>query len=635
LDFVAVIAAVTAKALEFRLNDAGRSACSGGIYRATVAQSDRSEGAVEFRVLGPLEASQNGRLVPLGGAKQRALLATLLVRANRVVSTDALLDELWGDRPPESAANMVQGYVSRLRKLLSSGNGDVIVHRPPGYVLRVEAERVDSHRFEQLVREATKARANGEIETAGAMLREALSLWRGAALADVELNSFVELELRRLEELRLLATEERIEVDLQLGRDAEVVPELEALVAEHPLRERLRRELMLALYRCGRQSEALEVYRDGRRQLVEGLGIEPGPPLRELERAILEQDPSLKATLPLLTEAPVPAVAGSRRRRRGLLLATAVFAIGGALAVAAVSLTGGGSSLTVPPNAVAAIDPSTNRVTEAVRVGSNPSGVAFGEGVVWVANLDDKTVFRFNPRTHEERTIPVDGTPAGIAAGLGAVWVAHRVGTLERIDPRYIQPSDRIRVLGPSAIHLLAIDIGSVGIGPRAVWVVYGDSTVAKIDPRGDRVSATGLAGNGPSGIAVGEGAVWVANEAGNDVSKLDPRTAKAATRTPIKVGNSPSAITVGGGAVWTADRFSDQVTRIDPLRNSTTSIPVGGGPDAIAYDYGSVWVANGKDGTVSRIDPLTRVVTTIKVGNSPAGIAVGAGRVWVTVQRA
>jgi YVTN family beta-propeller protein len=587
---------------------------------------------VEFRVLGPLEASHDGRLVPLGGAKQRALLATLLVRANRVVSTDALLDELWGDQPPESAANMVQGYVSRLRKLLSSGNGDVIVYSPPGYVLRIEADRVDSHRFEQLVQEATEARTNDELEAAGAMLREALALWRGAALADVELNSFVELELKRLEELRLTALEERIEVDLELGRHGEVVAELEALVAEHPLRERLRRDLMLALYRCGRQSEALEVHRDGRQRLVEELGIEPSRALRELERAILAQNPSLDVPSSLTSEPPV-GLEGPRRRRR-FLVAAVVLAVGSAVAGTVVELTGGGSSLTVPPNSVGLVDPETNKVTDVIPVGASPSGIAFGEGAVWVANLDDKTVSRINPQTHRERAIPVDGTPSGIAAGLGAVWVAHAVGTLERIDPHYNQPSKPIPVLGRSALHLLAIDIGSVGIGPRAVWVVYGDSIVARIDAQGDRVSATGYAGNGPSGIAVGEDAVWVANEKGNNVTKLDPRTANPASAAPIAVGGGPSGIAVGGGAVWTADRFSDQVTRIDPLTDSTTSIGVGIGPDAIAYGYGSVWVANGKSGTVSRIDPKTNTpIATIKVGNSPAGIAVGGGRVWVTVQ--
>jgi YVTN family beta-propeller protein len=595
------------------------------------------EGALEFRVLGPLEASQDGRLVPLGGAKQRALLAILLVRANRVVSTDALLDELWGDRPPESAANMVQGYVSRLRKLLSGGNGDLIVHSPPGYVLRVEADRVDSHRFERLLREEGEERANGELETAGAMLREALALWRGVALADVELNSFVELEVRRLEELRLTALEERIEVDLELGRHGEVVAELEALVAEHPLRERLRRGLMLALYRCGRQSEALEVYRNGRRQLVEELGIEPGLPLRELERAILAQDPSLEASPSLGPEAL--AAADSHRRRRLLMTAVAL-AAGAAIAAIVVGLTGGSSIVTVPPNAVGLIDPATNRVTDSVPVGAGPSGIAVGEGAVWIASRDDKTVARVNPRTHEiEQTIPVDGTPTGVAAGWGEVWVAHGIaGTLERIDPRYNRHADTIAVLAPDAIQTSTIK-GTVAISrgaPRGVWAAYSDSTVAKIDARFDRVSARGYAGSTPLGIAVSEDAVWVANYTGNNVTRLDPRSLQFATAAPIAVGKGPSAIAVGGGAVWVADSFSDAVSRIDPLTNSSTSIPVGDRPAAIAFGYGSVWVANSKSGTVSRIDPKTNsVVATIKVGNSPAGLAVGSRRVWVTVQSA
>jgi DNA-binding SARP family transcriptional activator len=263
------------------------------------------EGRVEFRVLGPLQALQDGRLIPLGGAQQRAVLAILLLQAGRVVSVDDLVDGLWGERPPETAANTLQGYVSRLRKLLTSGEDELIVHSPPGYVLRIEPERVDALRFERLLRQATEARVN-DGERAAELLREALALWRGGALADLELNSFVRLEVRRLEELRMGALEERIELDLALGRHGQVVPELEALVAEHPLRERLREELMLALYRSGRQSEALATYRAARRRLVRELGIEPGRRLRELEQAILRQDESLEppreATSPQLSD---------------------------------------------------------------------------------------------------------------------------------------------------------------------------------------------------------------------------------------------------------------------------------------------------------------------------------------------
>ena len=178
--------------------------------------------------------------------------------------------------------------------MLASGDGEIISHSPPGYVLRVEPDRVDAQRFERLAREGTRAHANGKVGRAAELLREALALWRGAALADLEPYSFVHLERRRLEELRLTALEERIELDLALGRDAELVPELEVLVGEHPFREGFCGQLMLTLYRSGRQAKALEVYQQARRTLVDELGIEPAQPLRELEQAILRQDTALR-----------------------------------------------------------------------------------------------------------------------------------------------------------------------------------------------------------------------------------------------------------------------------------------------------------------------------------------------------
>jgi DNA-binding SARP family transcriptional activator len=241
---------------------------------------------MEFRILGPLEVVDNGRLLPLGGARQRALLTALLLRANQVVSTDQLLDEVWSDEPPASGVRVVQVYVSQLRKVLGVG---VIETRAPGYVLVAEPNTLDLQRFEALVGEARKA----EPPAAAAKLRDALALWRGAPLGDVAYHSFAQTEIGRLEELRLLALEARIEADLRLGRHADVVGELEALVAEHPLRERLRAHLMQALYGAGRQAEALEAYQQARSILVEELGIEPGRELRDLEQAILRQDPSL------------------------------------------------------------------------------------------------------------------------------------------------------------------------------------------------------------------------------------------------------------------------------------------------------------------------------------------------------
>jgi DNA-binding SARP family transcriptional activator len=259
---------------------------------------------IGFRVLGPIEAARGAESLQLGGGKQRALLAILLLHANEVVSSDRLIDELWGEAPPETAAKALQVHVSQLRKLLEPerGAGDpgrVLITRPPGYVLAIGPEQLDLTRFDQLAREGRQALDASDPQRAATLLREALALWRGPALADIAFEPFAQAEAARLEELRVAALEDRIQADLECGRHAEVVGELESLVAAEPLRERPRAELMLALYRSGRQAEALEIYRDARRTLTEELGIEPGRELKELEVRILEQDPALElARLP-------------------------------------------------------------------------------------------------------------------------------------------------------------------------------------------------------------------------------------------------------------------------------------------------------------------------------------------------
>jgi DNA-binding SARP family transcriptional activator len=245
---------------------------------------------MEFRILGPLEVWDDGAEVSLGGPKPRALLAVLLLRPNEVAPADQLIDELWGEDSPERAADALRVNVSRLRKALPQ---DVLTTRSPGYVIRVEPDALDLHRFERLVEEGRGLLAQGLAAEASERLRKALSLWRGPALADFAYESFAQTAIARLEEIRLAAVELRIDADLALGRHNELVGELEALVADQPLRERLRRYLMTALYRSGRQAEALGAYQDARRALVDELGIDPGPALQELERAILRQDPSL------------------------------------------------------------------------------------------------------------------------------------------------------------------------------------------------------------------------------------------------------------------------------------------------------------------------------------------------------
>src|SRR4051794_24743879 len=257
---------------------------------------------MQFRVLGPLEVVEPERPLPLRGVKQPSLLAVLLQHPNEVVSADHLLDELWGSLAPPTAAKSVQVYVYRLRKLLGQQR---LVTRPPGYALTVDAGELDLDAFERL-------RAAGRT-------REALSLWRGPPYADLAYEPCVQAERARLAELRLDALEERIDADLAAGRNADVVGELEALIAEHPLRERPRAQLMLALYRSGRQAEALNAYRSARRVLADDLGLEPSGELKRLERAILVQDPELDLPAPVAAERSLLVVPSSPERLDALL----------------------------------------------------------------------------------------------------------------------------------------------------------------------------------------------------------------------------------------------------------------------------------------------------------------------------
>ncbi len=241
----------------------------------------------DFRLLGPLEVTSDGTPLELGGPKQRALLALLLLDAGRAVSTDRLIGALWGEQPPRTAATSLQNFVSQLRKLLGP---DLIATKPPGYLIRIEPSQLDLNRVQTLWNEAKTVSASER----GPKLRDALAHWRGPPLEEFAYEPFAQNEIARLEELRLTLLEERLDAELEAGEPGELIGELEALVGEHPLRERFREQLMLALYRSGRQAEALEAFQQGRRALVEELGIDPSPRLQQLHGAILRQEVGLE-----------------------------------------------------------------------------------------------------------------------------------------------------------------------------------------------------------------------------------------------------------------------------------------------------------------------------------------------------
>ena len=616
----------------------------------TVALKDWPD--VDFRILGSLEVVDRGRERVIATGKQRALLAILLLHANEVVSSDRLIEELWGEQPPSSAAKSLQVHVSRLRRALEGerGNGanSVVVTRGGGYSVRVEPGELDLERFECLLEEGTGALADGAPERALELLREALGLWRGPPLAEFAYESFAQRAIARLEEVHLTAVEQRIEAELALGRHAHLIGELESLVELHPFRERLHAQLMLALYRAGRQTEALQAYQHARRPLVDEVGIEPGQPLRELERAILAQDPALDPPAAADTAAPPAEHAAApraedvpQRRRRRALAAAAVplAALGVAAGVVLLSRgsdSAGGTPLTRDSHAVAVIDPTANRVTDAVSVGANPGPLAFEprSRSLWVGNLDDRSVTRIDVRPLKTgRTIALPERPEDLAAGDGAVWVAGAPRTkpyvtAHRIDARFDTRS------APVHVESLPGSAASVSLAGPALWVAPSAGRLTRLNAAtGQSAGSRVDAGPTPSTIVAGRGAVWVGDASGAGVvSRVDAGTGIVH---PIPVAGSPADIALGAGAVWVTLALEDAVARIDSETGAVRSTtPVGQGPAGIAVGAGGVWVANSGDGTVSRLDPRNgRVTDTIPVGASPQDIVVANGRVWVSVR--
>jgi ABC-type transport system substrate-binding protein/DNA-binding SARP family transcriptional activator len=579
---------------------------------------------MEFRILGALEVRDDGdRRIPLGAGKQRAALAILLLHANEIVATDRLIDELWGGSPPETARKALQVYVTRLRKALGP---ERIQTREPGYMLELAPEELDLERFQRLVGHARELRDGGDRAREAVTLRDALALWTGPPLADLAYEPFAQAEIPRLEDLRLEALADRIDAELAVGRGADLVGELEALVAQHPYRERPRGQLMLVLYRDGRQADALAVYQETRTLLVEELGIEPSPALRRLEGAILRQAPALETGLeePAPTE-PSSAVALPRRRKWplvatviGLLLVATLVAIG-------LTRSSGPDSLSrLEENTVGVIDADAARIEAQVSLGNEPSGIGAGGGFVWVVSESDGTLSRIDPRTHAVRSLSLEGSAAGVAYGGGSVWVANpERRSIEQIDPETLTPVQRIEVgNGP----------GPLAVGEGAVWVVNTlDGTVSRIDLTRGVVTQTIRVGPGPAGIAVGENGVWVTSETIGAVTRIDPRSGRAVLT--VNVGNAPTGVVATPGGVWVANRQDGTVSRIDPVTNVVSpTLDVGRNPTAVAAGMGAIWVADGGSATVTRIDSDERLVdATISTESSPSGLAVADGKVWAS----
>jgi DNA-binding SARP family transcriptional activator/ABC-type branched-subunit amino acid transport system substrate-binding protein/streptogramin lyase len=590
---------------------------------------------MRFRLLGSLEVIDGTRRLEIGAPKVRALLAMLLLHRGEAVSVDRLADALWGDSPPPTAAKAVQVYVAQLRKALGEG---LVVTRAGGYAITLDAHDLDIDRFDELLAKGRLLLERGETRAGADALRDALALWHGLPLADFQYEEFACDEIARLEEERLCALEARVEAELALGRHEELVPELRDLVRRHPLRERLCAQLMLALYRCGRQAEALEAYRQARARLVEELGLEPARELRELEQAILTQDPRIGRPRP-----PPPVSRRAPRRPAALIIAGGTLLLAAAVAVLLLGRGGGGGiGAPVPADSLVAIDPDSGRIVASVPVGAGPVSVSVGDHGVWVLNGDAQTLSRVDPDTKATRTFGIGATPTDVAAGLGAVWVgngghargaqfAGRTATaLTRLDPS--TGAARASVVLPRRGGVVSnASLRHIAFAAGSIWAINPDFSVSRIDPRSNRVMAV-VRGLSSIAIAADGRRVWTLDE-DNTLARIDPGRNRVAARIKVPAVGL-GAIALGAGSVWATDSSTGLLWRIDPgAQVAERTIDVGAGADALAFGEGRVWVTNGLRGTLTTVSPgSNRVTRSIAIGSSPRAVTVGEHAVWVAV---
>jgi DNA-binding SARP family transcriptional activator len=645
---------------------------------------------MEYRILGPLEVVDEGGPVALGRLKERLVLAVLLLHANEFVSRERLIDELWGPAPPPTAKKAVNVYISQLRKALARDGQDPVSTADGGYRLAVDDDELDVSRLRKLLAAARERESAGELEAAAELLREGLGLWRGPTLSGLLLESHGREEVSQLDELRLTALMDRIDCDLALGCHEEVLGELHVLVGEHPLRERLRAQQMLALYRADRQADALDAYQRARHDLMDELGIEPSESLQRLQQAILRHDPALEAPTGTATmkglvrtataPPPTPAIdsgdGAPRRRfrsRRWQLALGALVVLVAAASVTAILATSPGATPHVVSNSLVRLDPRNGKIVSVTRVGVEPGPIAVTPTAIWTVNLGARTVSRYDLRTHS--VDPKGGFPIrpyGITADHdGNVWVSSEASIITRIargsggtsaGPLYFSHTKVIRLPRPGA--------GSLALGGGYLWVIVGPLTY----PGDNRVTQVSLSSSEPVrswqlkgdtvSIAFGDGAAWVGtNYAG--VGLLNVIRPGAQRPESVRLGNGdlsvPLAISVGEGGVWAltwgtnggVGAGSPQalieldpdtlrvVKRIPFYGRALWSVAAGGGSIwLIAGAVGAVGADGGSyDDSVIQLDPRSgRIIRTILVGSSSSkhtnlcGIAATSDAVWVSV---
>jgi DNA-binding SARP family transcriptional activator len=628
---------------------------------------------VEFRILGPLEVVEDGNPVALGTLKERLVLGVLLLHANEFVSRERLIDDLWGEAPPPTARQAVNVYLSKLRKTLSRDGADPIATASGGYRLQIDLEQLDAGRMQLLVASARESLAKGELERGAAQFDEALLLWRGPTLAGLELESRGRDEVAALDELRLTAVMDRIDCDLALGRYEQALGELGVLVHEHPLRERLRAQQMLALYRADRQADALEAYAEARRTLVDDLGIEPSEALQRLQQAILRHDPSLEtaagtaavnglasspAALPHASTAepgtassrlrdrprrpnlPLPVVRPlprTRRRKLALMILLILVASGAAATILSTS-----SALATPPilpNSLVRIDPRSGNVVIAARIGPDPGwdgAIAATPTAIWTASHDG-SISRYDLRTRRVETrgglpsIPSDPVNHVVADANGNAWWTSELQKVTRLTPGAGGSSASLHSLKAETIQVPGPYVGYEALGGGYLWTVVGpyslqgeDDRLTVIDPASNVVLDSVRLGHATTALAYGDGTTWIG--AGEDNG-------------PLFRSSWLYAIRTGG------DQLGQVALDHHPLRRLLDTSDTWG-PVAIAVGNGAVWVLTcgicnlgAKPYPVHRmllkIDPNTlQILKRIPLNRPTDYLAVGAGAVWLTASK-
>lgn len=581
---------------------------------------------IEFRILGPFEVSGDGARVEIGRSRPRALLAILLLNADQAVSVGELVQGIWGENPPPSAEHLVRVYVSQLRGVLGS---ERIETHGRSYVLVLRKDdRLDTTEFERLLAEARSARDEQRLDDAQEAYGRALTLMRGPVLIDTPLEGAAVLDTARLRELGLAAQEERIDTMLARGQHRELIPELERLVGTEPLRERFRAQLILALYRAGRQADALAAYRDARSYLNEQLGIEPTIELQQLERAILQHDPSLAAP----PNSSSPSIVRRPRARRSLVTVLLALACLAGVAVV-VDSTGGkhapAPSTVVRPDSLVELDAHTGAILADTPLGTTPGLLASIAGRVWVSSNADRTLIEIDPLRGNRitKTIGLASAPYRLIASADALWIANGFdGTLTKVSvpDGAVLPPFRPEP-GSTGRLALAYSNGSV-------WSAAQDGILASLDSKTVRPIALigGIAD--PEAVALGAGGVWVGQATQTEIIRINARTDRRTASIPI--GGFATAIATSRHSVWALAPSEDRLWRIDPRTNAVVAgIDVGANASDVLVTGKDIWVVSDSNGTLTRIDPATNSGAKLIQLHYPLGGSTAEGkRLWITL---